>query len=198
MAAINLSREHKVDEQLVREVLRGNKASFDALVLKYQYKIAKLISRYIQNPAEIMDVTQEVFIKVYRSLDKFRGESAFYTWLYRIAVNTAKNYLQQASQRQAEIDVTFQDAEELTNNKLKEFASPEHLLLRDEIQDTVLKTLDELPEELRLAIILREIEGFSYEEIADVLQCPLGTVRSRLFRAREAIDQKLKPLLDNE
>lgn len=188
--------EENVDQALVGKVQRGDKKAFDALVLKYQHKIVKLISRYVQDPHEAMDVSQETFIKAYRALPSFRGDSAFYTWLYRIAINTAKNYLVAQGRRPPDADIDAMDAEQLYGESaLKEYASPERMLLKDEIERVVFKAIDELPEDLRTAITLRELEGMSYEEIAQAMSCPIGTVRSRIFRAREAIDNKLKPLL---
>ncbi|MCL1050229.1 RNA polymerase sigma factor RpoE [Shewanella abyssi] len=186
------------DQQLVERVQRGDKNAFNLLVLKYQNKVANLISRYVRNQADVADVSQEAFIKAYRALPNFRGESAFYTWLYRIAVNTAKNHLVAQGRRTPANDVDVEEAEYYDgSDALKEFASPERLVLSEEIQKVVFDTLDTLPEELKMAISLRELDGMSYEEIANVMDCPVGTVRSRIFRAREAIDKKLKPLLEN-
>ncbi|GIU17835.1 MULTISPECIES: RNA polymerase sigma factor RpoE [Shewanella] len=185
------------DQQLVERVQRGDKNAFNLLVQKYQNKVANLISRYVRNQADVADVSQEAFIKAYRALPNFRGESAFYTWLYRIAVNTAKNHLVAQGRRAPANDVDAEEAEYYDgSDALKEFASPERLVLSDEIQKVVFDTLDTLPEELKMAISLRELDGMSYEEIANVMDCPVGTVRSRIFRAREAIDKKLKPLLE--
>ena len=185
------------DQQLVERVQRGDKNAFNLLVQKYQNKVANLISRYVRNQADVADVAQEAFIKAYRALPNFRGESAFYTWLYRIAVNTAKNHLVAQGRRAPANDVDAEEAEYYDgSDALKEFASPERLVLSDEIQQVVFDTLDTLPEELKMAISLRELDGMSYEEIANVMDCPVGTVRSRIFRAREAIDKKLKPLLE--
>lgn len=176
---------------------RGDKKAFDLLVLKYQQKIANLISRYIRDPHEVMDVTQEAFIKAYRALPNFRGESAFYTWLYRIAINTAKNYLVAMGRRPPADDLEAETAEQMdTGSRLKETGTPENHILSQEISATVQQAIDDLPEDLRTAIILRELEGMSYEEIASAMSCPVGTVRSRIFRAREAIDKSLKPLLN--
>lgn len=184
------------DQELVIRVQRGDKKAFDLLVLKYQQKIANLISRYIRDQHEVLDVTQEAFIKAYRALPSFRGESAFYTWLYRIAINTAKNYLVAQGRRPPTDDVEAETAEQMdVGTLLKEVGTPEHLVLTEEISATVQQAFDELPEDLRTAIILRELEGMSYEEIASAMSCPVGTVRSRIFRAREAIDKRLKPLL---
>lgn len=185
------------DQQLVERVQRGDKNAFNLLVQKYQNKVVNLISRYVRNQADVADVAQEAFIKAYRALPNFRGESAFYTWLYRIAVNTAKNHLVAQGRRAPANDVDAEEAEYYDgSDALKEFASPERLVLSDEIQKVVFDTLDTLPEELKMAISLRELDGMSYEDIANVMDCPVGTVRSRIFRAREAIDKKLKPLLE--
>ncbi len=185
------------DQQLVERVQRGDKNAFNLLVLKYQSKVVSLISRYVRNQADVTDVAQEAFIKAYRALPNFRGESAFYTWLYRIAVNTAKNYLVSQGRRAPANDVDAEDAEYYEgSDALKEFASPERLMYRDEIKKVVFETLETLPEELRMAISLRELDGMSYEDIAIIMDCPVGTVRSRIFRAREAIDKKLQPLLE--
>jgi RNA polymerase sigma-70 factor (ECF subfamily) len=165
-------------------------------VRKYQYKIVKLISRYVHDPDEALDVSQEAFIKAYRALPGFRGESAFYTWLYRIAINTAKNHLVAQGRRPPGSDIDAQEAEQYDGPSfLKEIETPERVLLKDEIETTVFRAIDELPEDLRTAITLRELEGMSYEEIAQAMGCPIGTVRSRIFRAREAVDTRLRPLL---
>ena len=185
------------DQQLVERVQQGDKNAFNLLVQKYQSKVINLIARYVRNQADVADVAQEAFIKAYRALPNFRGESAFYTWLYRIAVNTAKNHLVAQGRRAPANDVDAEEAEYYDgSDALKEFASPERLMLSDEIQKVVFDTLDTLPEELKMAISLRELDGMSYEEIANVMDCPVGTVRSRIFRAREAIDKKLQPLLE--
>jgi RNA polymerase sigma-70 factor, ECF subfamily len=189
--------ERSVDEKLVRRVQRGDKTAFDLLVLKYQHKVAKLVARFVRDRREVEDVTQEAFIKAYRAIGGFRGESAFYTWLYRIAVNTAKNYLESLGRRPPSTDVEMENAEFVESaDGLREQATPERQLLTDEIAATVNRVIQGLPGDLRTAITLREIEGMSYEEIAEVMDCPIGTVRSRIFRAREAIDQELKPLLE--
>jgi RNA polymerase sigma-70 factor (ECF subfamily) len=191
-----MSGNRQVDQQLVERVQRGDKKAFDALVLKYQQKVANLISRYVRDPSEVLDVTQEAFIKAYRALPNFRGESAFYTWLYRIAINTAKNYLAAQGRRPPTDDVEAETAEQMdAGTRLKEYATPEHLLLQSEIAHTIKAAVDDLPEDLRTAITLRELEGLSYDEIAKAMNCPIGTVRSRIFRAREAIDARLRPLL---
>jgi len=185
------------DQMLVERVQRGDKAAFDMLVRKYQHKIIKLISRYVHDSSEALDVAQEAFIKAYRAIPGFRGESAFYTWLYRIAINTAKNFLVAEGRRPMDHGVDLQNPDQYDlQARLKDMDTPERLLLTQEIQKTVEGAIEDLPEDLRTAIILREIEGMSYEEIAQAMSCPVGTVRSRIFRAREAIDGKLRPLLD--
>ena len=184
------------DLELVQRVQSGDKKSFDILVLKYQHKVIGLITRYVHDPDTAMDVAQEAFIKAYRGLKNFRGESAFYTWLYRIAINNAKNYLVSQNRRLPDSDIDAEEAEQIGGESaLKEYASPEHEMLKDEIQAAVTQAIDALPEDLRTAIILRELEGMSYEEIAVTMECPIGTVRSRIFRARESIDKVLRPLL---
>jgi RNA polymerase sigma-70 factor (ECF subfamily) len=191
-----MTSDRDADQVLVERVQKGDKKAFDLLVLKYQQKVANLISRYIRDPSEVLDVTQEAFIKAYRALPKFRGDSAFYTWLYRVAINTAKNHLAAQSRRPPQDDIEAQTAEQTDlGARLKEFDTPERMALQDEIARTIKQAVDDLPEELRTAIILRELEGLSYEEIAQAMDCPIGTVRSRIFRAREAIDKKIKPLL---
>jgi RNA polymerase sigma-70 factor, ECF subfamily len=189
--------ERHADHELVDRAQSGDKRAFDLLVLKYQQKVSNLISRYVRDPAEVMDVTQEAFIKAYRALPGFRGESAFYTWLYRIAVNTVKNHLVAQGRRPPGDDIEAEVAEQMDmGGRLRENATPERHLLSDEIAATVQHALDDLPDDLRTAIVLRELEGLSYEEIATTMNCPIGTVRSRIFRAREAIDKRLRPLLD--
>jgi len=184
------------DKALVERVQRGEKEAFDLLVLKYQHRLIKLISRYIRDSAEVYDVAQESFLKAYRALPNFRGDSAFYTWLYRIAINTAKNHLVSQSRRPPDSDVDSSDAEQYEGQSdLKEYATPERMLLKDEIERTLIEAIDQLPADLRTAITLRELEGMSYEEIAQTMDCPIGTVRSRIFRAREAINKRLEPLL---
>ena len=185
------------DLSLVRRVQGGDKGAFDALVRKYQHKLVKLVMRYVRNPAEAEDIAQEAFIKAYRALPQFRGDSAFYTWLYRIAINTAKNHLVAEGRRPLDHGMDLQDPDQYdVQSRLRDVDTPEHLLLTDEIQRTVEAAIADLPEDLRTAIVLRELEGMSYEQIAETMGCPVGTVRSRIFRAREAIDEKLKPLLD--
>lgn len=189
--------EGLVDRELVERVQQGDKSAFDILVRRYQFKIIKLISRYVHDPNEALDIAQEAFLKAYRALPGFRGDSAFYTWLYRIAINTAKNYLVAQGRRPPGSDIDAQEAEQYDGQSLlKEYETPERLLLKDELQETVFQAIEDLPDDLRTAITLREFEGMSYEEIAQAMGCPIGTVRSRIFRAREAIDKKLKPLLN--
>ena len=185
------------DRELVERVQRGEQRAFDLLMLKYQHRIAKLIARYVQDPAEVLDVAQEAFLKAYRAIPRFRGDSAFYTWMYRIAINTAKNHLAAQARRPRDSGVDVSDAEQFDGvAELKESATPEGLALTEEIQQTVAAAIEALPEDLRVAISLRELEGFSYEDIAQAMECPIGTVRSRIFRAREAINARLEPLLD--
>lgn len=186
------------DSELVARVQQGDRSAFDLLVLKYQHRIAKLVGRYVREPSDALDVTQEAFLKAYRALPKFRGDSAFYTWMYRIAINTAKNHLVAASRRPMEVDLETQDGEQIELAELqRSIETPERLLLTEEIKETVIDAMNKLPDDLRAAITLREVDGMSYEEIATAMDCPIGTVRSRIFRAREAIDQRLKPLLEN-
>ena len=190
--------ERDVDALLVERVQRGDKRAFELLVEKYQRRLARLVSRLVKDPGEVEDVTQEAFIKAYRALPSFRGDSAFYTWLYRIGVNTAKNYLVATGRRTpTATEVGADEAEGFEGGELlRDINTPESLLLSKEIGATVNAAIDALPEELRSAIQLRELEGMSYEEIAKLMDCPIGTVRSRIFRAREAIAERLKPLLD--
>ncbi|MGD8783022.1 MAG: RNA polymerase sigma factor RpoE [Thioalkalispiraceae bacterium] len=188
--------ERQNDQKLVERVQSGDKRAFDLLVIKYQSRIVNVISRYLHDPVEAMDLAQEAFIKAYRALPNFRGDSAFYTWLYRIAINTAKNYLVAQSRRPPSDDVEATEAEQYEGpSALKENSTPESMMLRDEIQNVIFSAIEALPEDLRTAITLRELEDMSYEEIAEAMDCPIGTVRSRIFRAREAIDAKLKPLI---
>lgn len=185
------------DQELVKRVQAGDQAAFNVLVLRYQHRVLKLVSRFARDTAEAEDIAQEAFIKAYRALASFRGESAFYTWLYRIAVNTAKNAVVSNRRRPVDFDLDREDSEQFERQSgLKEIDTPEGMLLSEEIRGTVAKAIEQLPEDLRTAITLRELEGLSYEEIAEVMECPVGTVRSRIFRAREAIDRKLGPLLD--
>jgi RNA polymerase sigma-70 factor (ECF subfamily) len=190
--------EHELDSILVQRAKAGDKGAFDLLVRKYQHRIAAVVSRFVRDYAECQDVVQDSFIRAFRSLSGFRGDSQFYTWMYRIAVNTAKNYL--ASQkRRPSADVELEDAEYIDGGVyIQNNDTPEHELLREEIAQVVSKALDQLPVEIRQAITLREMEGLSYEEIADVMNSPVGTVRSRIFRAREAIDARLRPLYEQK
>jgi RNA polymerase sigma-70 factor (ECF subfamily) len=191
--------ETQVDQLLVERVQQGDKRAFDLLIQKYQHRIVSLISRYVSDHSEALDVAQESFIKAYRAIGNFRGDSAFYTWLYRIAINTAKNWLVARNRRPPASDIDAADAEQYDiDSPLKDRSTPENELLREEIEKTVYDTIAALPEDLRTAIMLREIEGMSYEEIATTMECPIGTVRSRIFRAREAIDEKLKPLIGGQ
>lgn len=184
------------DDELVERARGGDRRAFDLLVLRYQQRVANLVSRYVREPSETQDVTQEVFIKAYRALKGFRRDSAFYTWLYRIAINTAKNFLVAQSRRPPGSDLGVETAEQLgMGGRIRDYATPERELLSEEIATTIRAALDGLPEDLRTAITLRELEGMSYEEIAEAMSCPIGTVRSRIFRAREVIDKHLKPLL---
>ena len=184
------------DKELVKRVQKGEKGAFDFLVLKYEHKIVNLVMRYVRDPEQALDITQEAFIKAYRALPRFRGDSAFYTWLYRIAVNTAKNYLAAQRRRPMDIELDLQDPEQYgLHAKLKESDTPEGLALSQELQDTLERAIAALPDDLRQAIILRELDGMSYEEIAQTMECPVGTVRSRIFRARDAIGKKVGTLV---
>lgn len=189
--------ENGTDKSLVEKVQNGDKKAFDLLVLKYQHRIIKLVSRYVRDQSDALDIAQEAFLKAYRALPNFRGDSAFYTWLYRIAINTAKNHVVSLSRRPREVDISNEDGEQTELDRAqKELATPDALLQTQEIQATIIRTIDDLPEDLKTAITLRELEGMSYEEIASVMSCPIGTVRSRIFRAREAIDKQLRPLME--
>ncbi|MBX3616051.1 RNA polymerase sigma factor RpoE [Nitrosomonas sp.] len=189
--------DREIDQQLVERVQAGDKHAFDLLVIKYQRKLARLLSQFIRDSAEVEDVTQEAFIKAYRALPSFRGDSAFYTWLYRIGINTAKNFLVSQGRKLPTLQgFENEDGDDFEGSSLlKEMNTPESELMSQQIAQTVNLTLDSLPEELRTAIVLREIDGLSYEEIANIMNCPIGTVRSRIFRAREAISEQLRPLL---
>jgi len=188
--------EQNVDQALVEKVQRGDKNAYNLLVTKYQHKVSNLVSRYVKNQSDVPDIVQEAFIKAYRALPNFRGDSAFYTWLYRIAVNCAKNHMVASGRKPPGSDVEIEDAEIYdAGDALRENASPEKLLLTKEIKKVVFSTIEQLPDDLRTAINLRELEGLSYEEIAAIMECPVGTVRSRIFRARDAVDKKIKPLL---
>ena len=187
----------QTDLELVRRVQAGDKSAFDVLVLKYQQKVINLVMRYVHDPHIAMDVSQESFIKAYRGLKNFRGDSAFYTWLYRISINTAKNYLVSKNRRMPDDDIDAQEAEQYEGGaKLRDISTPEREALSNEIQVTVKNAIEALPDDLRIAITLRELEGLSYEEISETMGCPIGTVRSRIFRARESIEKELEPLLD--
>ncbi|WP_246841184.1 RNA polymerase sigma factor RpoE [Hahella sp. CCB-MM4] len=188
-----------LDQQLVERVQRGDRRAFDMLVVKYQSKVMAIISRYIHDTAEVADVAQEAFIKAYRAIASFRGDSQFYTWLYRIAINAAKNYLVSRGRRPPGTDVEVEDAIFYESAAgLKDIESPEQQLHRDQLQSAIYKAIENLPEDLKSALTLREFDGLSYEEIADIMQCPVGTVRSRIFRARDAVDTHIAPLLDNK
>lgn len=185
------------DAQLVRRVQKGDKGAFDLLVLKYQHKIVSLVTRYVRDPDQALDITQEAFLKAYRALPRFRGDAAFYTWMYRIAVNTAKNYLASQRRRPMEVELDLQDPEQFDlQAKLKETDTPEGVALSRELHTTVERAIAALPDDLRMAIVLRELDGMSYEQIAQTMECPVGTVRSRIFRARDAISKKIGALLD--
>jgi len=187
------------DQRLVERVQSGDKAAFDVLVLKYQHKIVKLVTRYVRDSEEALDVTQEAFIKAYRALPRFRGDSAFYTWLYRIAINTAKNHIVAMKRRPMEYDLDLQEPGSYdVQFRLRDMDSPDRILQREEMRDNVQGTIAGLPDELRVAIVLREIEGLSYEEIATAMSCPVGTVRSRIFRARDAIDKAIRALMESD
>ncbi|NRA42518.1 MAG: RNA polymerase sigma factor RpoE [Pseudomonadales bacterium] len=186
------------DQQLVERVQQGDKRAFDLLVIKYQQRVAALVARFIYDSAEVQDVTQEAFIKAYRALENFRGESQFYTWLYRIAVNTAKNYLVAKGRRPPGTDIDVDDAVHFEGNSpLKDMENPQNQLSSQQLMEKVNQSIKSLPEDLRVALTLREYDGMSYEEIAEVMGCPVGTVRSRIFRAREAVDEAIQPLLDH-
>lgn len=186
----------ETDQQLVERAQQGDTRAFDLLVRKYQHKITGLIGRYIHDHAEVQDVSQEAFIKAYRALGKFRAESAFYTWMYRIAINTAKNYLVAKGRRPPGSDLDIGDAEVVDQSgRLSDIETPEAAMARDQLETAVFKAIEQLPEDLRTAITLRELDGLSYEDIAAIMQCPVGTVRSRIFRAREAVDKHIQPLL---
>lgn len=191
--------DNELDQALVQRVQKGDKRAFDLLVTRYQHRIISVIGRYVHDWADAQDVAQDTFIRAYRALGNFRGDSQFYTWLYKIAVNTAKNWLVSQGRRPPTDDVDATDAVQYDGGtRLRDTDTPEHELMRREIEQTVSATVEALPDELRMAITLREVDGLSYEEIAETMGCPIGTVRSRIFRARDAIDQKLRPLLDNQ
>jgi RNA polymerase sigma-70 factor (ECF subfamily) len=187
----------QTDLELVKRVQAGEKNAFDVLVLKYQQKVVNLVMRYVRDQHTAMDISQEAFIKAYKGLKNFRGDSAFYTWLYRISINTAKNHLVSKSRRMPDDDIDAQEAEQYDGgDKLREYSTPENELMSDQVQQTVQNAIQALPDDLRIAITLRELEGLSYEEISEAMECPIGTVRSRIFRARESIEKELAPLID--
>jgi RNA polymerase sigma-70 factor (ECF subfamily) len=199
MAENIVSQELDLDQELVRRVQRGDSTAFDTLVRKYQHRIVGLIGRYVSDWSECQDVAQDVFMRAYRALPNFRGDAQFYTWLHRIAVNTAKNHLVAQNRRPPTDDIDAADAEQFdVGMRLRDTDTPEHELLRQEIERTVMRAVESLPEDLKVAITLREVDGLSYDEIAQRMGCPIGTVRSRIFRARDAIDAHLKPLLDTD
>jgi len=192
----NRMSNESTDKELVKRVQKGDKGAFDLLVLKYEQKIVNLVMRYVRDPEQALDISQEAFIKAYRALPRFRGDSAFYTWLYRIAVNTAKNYLAAQRRRPMDIELDLQDPEQYgLHAKLKETDTPEAVTVSQELQETLERAIEALPDDLRTAIILRELDGMSYEEIAQTMDCPVGTVRSRIFRARDAIGKKIGTLV---
>lgn len=191
-----MTDQQESDQQLVARVQKGDRRAFDLLVIKYQHRILALVNRFVSDFSEAQDVTQEAFVKAYRALPNFRGDSQFYTWMYRIAVNTAKNHLVSRKRRTPTRDIDIEDAEFFTDeSSMQDISSPDALLQRDQLKKVVFDAIDDLPDELRRAITLRELEGLSYEEIAEVMDCPIGTVRSRIFRAREAIERKMRPLM---
>ena len=191
-----MTNQPATDQQLVARVQKGDRRAFDLLVVKYQHRILALVGRFIADHAEAQDVTQEAFIKAYRALPSFRGDSQFYTWMYRIAVNTAKNYLISRGRKTPTQDIDLDDAAYFADEaNMKDVDTPDGLLQRDQLREVVFNAIEDLPDELRRAVTLRELEGMSYEEIAEAMNCPIGTVRSRIFRAREAIEKKMRPLL---
>lgn len=190
-----MKAQEVTDQQLVERVQRGDKHAFDLLVLKYQHKIVGLVGRYLRDQSDVQDVTQEAFIKAYRALPRFRGDSQFYTWLYRIAINTAKNYLVSRSRRPPDRDIDVSEGEFQDNSAvLRDIENPENALATDQLESVIYRAIDDLPDELKVAVTLREFEGLSYEEIAEVMECPVGTVRSRIFRARESIEKRIASL----
>jgi len=190
--------ENQTDLELVKRVQAGDKSAFDVLVIKYQQKVINLVMRYVHDQHIAMDISQESFIKAYRGLKNFRGDSAFYTWLYRISINTAKNHLVSRSRRMPDDDIDAQEAEQYEGGgKLREMSTPENEMMTSEIHSTITNAINALPDDLRIAITLRELEGLSYEEISEAMECPIGTVRSRIFRARDSIEKELAPLVGN-
>ena len=195
---IGIHLAQDTDQELVKRVQKGDQAAFDMLFARYQVRIINLISRYVRDADEVRDVAQEAFIKAYRAIPRFRGDSQFYTWLYPIAINTAKNHLVSRSRRPPSSDVDIEDADYRDDaDMLRDSEDPESALARDQLQSTIHEALSQLPDDLRSALTLREFDGLSYEQIAEILECPVGTVRSRIFRAREFVDQRIRPLLDN-
>lgn len=187
------------DQALVERVQAGDRSAFDVLVTRYQHKVVKLVMRFVRDQSEAQDVTQEAFLKAYRALPRFRGDSAFYTWLYRITINTAKNHLVAARRRPLDYNLDLQDSDQYElHGRLKDIDTPERVLMSEEIREAVNQAIEALPEDLRTAIMLRELEGMTYEEIATTMECPVGTVRSRIFRARDAIDKRVRPLVDRD
>lgn len=187
------------DQALVERVQAGERSAFDVLVSRYQHKVVKLVMRYVRDQSEALDVTQEAFLKAYRALPRFRGDSAFYTWLYRITINTAKNHLVAARRRPLDYNLDLQDSDQYElHGRLKDIDTPERVLMSEEIREAVNQAIEALPEDLRTAIMLRELEGMTYEEIATTMECPVGTVRSRIFRARDAIDKRVRPLVEGD
>lgn len=192
-----MSTGEEADQQLVERAQQGDRRAFDVLVLKYQHRIYSLVTRFMRDPDDVQDVVQEAFIKAYRALPNFRGESAFYTWLYRIAINTAKNHLSARARRPQGVDIDADDAEYIASAAmLRDLAGPENMLMTEQLRAVIERAIAALPEDLRTALTLREFDGLSYEEIAEAMQCPVGTVRSRIFRAREAVDREILPLVD--
>lgn len=185
--------EKEIDQELVTQVLKGDKEAFDVLVLKYQEPIRRLIGQMVNDPVSVMDIAQDTFISAYRALHSFKGESSFYTWIYRIAINTTKNFIKKRGRRPPDCDIEISEAIISGKLQIKDFATPERLLARDELQQAVINAVNTLSEDLRTSIILREVAGLSYDEIASIMQCPVGTVRSRIFRARVAVDEQIKP-----
>lgn len=185
------------DQELVARVQRGEKGAYDLLVAKYQHRIVKLVGRYVRDREEAQDVAQETFLKAYRALPNFRGDSQFYTWIYRIAINTAKNHLAARARRPLEVDLENEDGERIDFTDVeKVIDTPERMLATEQIKTAILEVMEDLPDDLRQAITLREVDGLSYEDIAEAMECPIGTVRSRIFRARDAIDRRIRPMLD--
>ena len=191
--------DDKADLQLIEAVKKGDSRAFNILVMRYQTRVCKIVSRFVKDPHEMMDISQEIFIKAYKALDKFRADSSFYTWLYRIAINASKNYLVERGHRLPDVTFDIVDVEKYSGkNGRSENNTPEHIMMRNEIENLIYDAIDSLPEDLRKAILLREMDGLSYDEIAGVMGCPVGTVRSRIFRARAAIDKTVQPLIGGQ